>query len=120
MRCKECSGTGRVTVVTTTHLLLSWQQCPDCGGCGITHCCEGDQSQTRPPGKIRHPSTSDVVYADEEREFIQRCDEYRRKYGLRFLSARHYLAIAHSLGYRRAGPGESTPPPPQLTSGGPR
>ena len=42
MRCEACSGTG-------------WQEwrclsargrspCPECGGCGLAHCCDGQRS----------------------------------------------------------------------------
>lgn len=35
MRCETCRGTGGPP----------WAPCPDCGGGGIAHCCEGDQAQ---------------------------------------------------------------------------
>lgn len=43
MRCGNCHGTGQVagtaderSAVAAIHL-----PCPECGGCGIAHCCDG-------------------------------------------------------------------------------
>ncbi len=43
MICETCHGTGLKSLV------LALIPCPDCGGAGFTHCCEGDQAQ---PGDV--------------------------------------------------------------------
>lgn len=53
MICPVCEGHGNLPVVTinssgrpvVTHRL----PCPECGGCGIVHCCEGLQEQPETP-----------------------------------------------------------------------
>jgi RecJ-like exonuclease len=35
MICPICHGKGKLPGVTYV--------CPECGGCGISHCCSGDQ-----------------------------------------------------------------------------
>jgi len=45
MRCETCKGTGKtehrscfIAGLAYTHSMLP---CPDCGGTGFAHCCEG-------------------------------------------------------------------------------
>jgi hypothetical protein len=42
MRCERCNGTG---IASSPHDptagIWSNYPCPDCGGCGFSHCCEG-------------------------------------------------------------------------------
>lgn len=40
-------------------------------------------------------------YSDEEVEFMKAMDDYKRKYGLRFLSCSEILIVANCLGYRK-------------------
>ena len=44
MRCTFCDGTGKAHPGS-----MDWSPdglpCPDCGGTGILHCCEGEQCQ---------------------------------------------------------------------------
>ncbi len=42
-------------------------------------------------------------YTDDEREYLQAVDAYRRRTGRKFLLATDYLRIAVKLGYRRCG-----------------
>jgi DnaJ-class molecular chaperone len=46
MRCSKCQGKGFVKVEVraefTATLADVWQPCPDCNGCGLTYCCEGE------------------------------------------------------------------------------
>lgn len=51
--------------------------------------------------------TSDVEYSDEEREWLQAVDAYRRKHKKTFPTCSELLALAKSLGYRKvAEPGQ--------------
>lgn len=61
MTCETCGGTGCVLPMTATHLILSYYPCPDCGGCGITHCCEGDQAppSVEPAAQLPQSATED-------------------------------------------------------------
>ena len=48
MMCPECFGKGGTLLDTggTTpwgEPVDSWITCNECGGCGVIHCCEGDQ-----------------------------------------------------------------------------
>ena len=58
MRCETCHGKGWVFVDhqpvvgvmpgdpdRPPHYYSLKQPCPDCGGCGITHCCEGERPE---------------------------------------------------------------------------
>jgi hypothetical protein len=56
MRCETCHGTGTVVAPATLDeeqrgLNDIWAgdpypfPCPDCGGCGVAHCCEGLREQ---------------------------------------------------------------------------
>lgn len=46
MICRGCHGKGWIAIVADfcpygiMHVI-----CMDCGGCGVVHCCEGDQAQ---------------------------------------------------------------------------
>jgi len=46
--CHKCHGTGlkRVTESQWGNAALNIP-CPACGGCGIAHCCDGDQPSAR-------------------------------------------------------------------------
>jgi DnaJ-class molecular chaperone len=51
MRCETCGGEGVVRVnpeegiyLQSLRLWLQSDPCSDCGGSGITHCCEGDRA----------------------------------------------------------------------------
>ena len=39
MRCERCRGTGKVLDGVWWHRQAV--PCPDCGGCGLAHCCDG-------------------------------------------------------------------------------
>jgi hypothetical protein len=55
MICDTCHGKGRV--IRDASLAVGvmpgdprypvsiWEPCPDCGGCGIGHCCDGLRAQ---------------------------------------------------------------------------
>jgi hypothetical protein len=43
MRCETCQGCGGVW--GSEKLVGLVIPCPDCGGCGIGHCCDGLQEQ---------------------------------------------------------------------------
>ena len=56
MICETCHGEGRVMrdSLPVTGVMPGdpehpppgfsiWQPCPDCGGCGFAHCCEGER-----------------------------------------------------------------------------
>jgi len=46
MRCERCRGDGWLLVPAPTKFGLPEEvPCPECGGSGIAHCCEGDQTQ---------------------------------------------------------------------------
>jgi hypothetical protein len=65
MRCEACKGTGRKVIYgpSISHTFFDETlgeeitiasadfaaslPCPDCGGCGIAHCCEGER-----PGNV--------------------------------------------------------------------
>lgn len=52
MRCETCQGMG--TSYKLAHIVrigneISPGPCPDCGGSGISHCCDGIREQ-RDPG----------------------------------------------------------------------
>jgi hypothetical protein len=47
MRCPKCAGIGSLIEIARGWRLIP---CPDCGGSGIVHCCEGDSIQPDPPG----------------------------------------------------------------------
>lgn len=54
MRCENCFGWG--WVVKTTHFFprdrgvrADRVPCPDCGGSGVSHCCEGERPGNTPP-----------------------------------------------------------------------
>ena len=55
MRCERCGGFGRVLASLYPGAVRSspyWAYCPECGGYGVVHCCEGEQAQPD------HPSAS--------------------------------------------------------------
>lgn len=47
MRCETCQGTGRVPRHPPElrayggAWLTEEKPCPECGGCGVSHCCDG-------------------------------------------------------------------------------
>jgi DnaJ-class molecular chaperone len=45
MRCERCRGRGLVVrypaEVRFGRFVLHDHPCPDCGGCGVAHCCDG-------------------------------------------------------------------------------
>jgi hypothetical protein len=47
MICPECHGSGKRAPANTTDASLpaggDALPCPECGGCGIVHCCEGER-----------------------------------------------------------------------------
>lgn len=43
MRCPTCDGRGWVSPAINIT-----RPCPDCGGCGFAHCCEGDRAEPCP------------------------------------------------------------------------
>lgn len=49
MRCDTCHGVGKVWSgpFLTPHGERAGMMipCPDCGGCGVAHCCDGMQEQ---------------------------------------------------------------------------
>lgn len=50
MRCTFCFGLGKVRGVlapfdTLSEASAAHLPCPECGGTGILHCCEGEQAQ---------------------------------------------------------------------------
>lgn len=51
MICETCHGTGWMLVrVLNTQIPVDVLEfpCDDCGGCGRTHCCEGDRVTEEP------------------------------------------------------------------------
>lgn len=50
---------------------------------------------------VVNPLVGDREYSAEEVEFLRACDEYRRRFRLRFLTACEFLAVAKSLGYTK-------------------
>jgi hypothetical protein len=69
MICETCHGKGEVLrdSLPATGVMPGdpvrrvsvYQPCPDCGGCGFAHCCEGDQEQPangRSPGDAKTPA----------------------------------------------------------------
>lgn len=55
-------------------------------------------------GRGDNPLTSEVIYDDEQREFIAAVQAWRKKTGRTFPSNTELLAIAKSLGYRKPEP----------------
>jgi hypothetical protein len=57
MICSSCYGIGEVLVdregkpVSRLRDAATMITCPECGGCGIVHCCEGMQEQPEPEEK---------------------------------------------------------------------
>lgn len=51
--------------------------------------------------KRSHPTTSEVQYDDEEREWLAAVDGYKRTTGKKFPTYTEMLAIMKSLGYTR-------------------
>jgi DnaJ-class molecular chaperone len=58
MRCEECDGTGKVEAIIRLGSRLfrvrapgrgqtALVVCPECGGSGIAHCCEGIRVQPK-------------------------------------------------------------------------
>jgi len=45
MRCENCQGTGKVREWWSLMGGELWADvpCPECGGSGIAHCCEGER-----------------------------------------------------------------------------
>lgn len=54
MICPTCHGKG---VISSPHIpdlgLWSNSPCPECGGCGISHCCSGDDLPVPPTDRER-------------------------------------------------------------------
>lgn len=50
MRCETCQGEGYIVVVrhawtlAGSPLVRMHEQCPNCGGSGLDHCCSGDRA----------------------------------------------------------------------------
>ena len=45
MRCERCHGLGRVPFWHEAFDMDVDRPCPECGGTGITSCCEGHEGQ---------------------------------------------------------------------------
>jgi DnaJ-class molecular chaperone len=47
MRCDHCHGTGGVNRVVHQEgrIVVELTPCPECGGSGVAHCCEGAREQ---------------------------------------------------------------------------
>lgn len=45
MKCETCQGTGFKREWLSLMGGALWRDvpCPDCGGCGLAHCCEGER-----------------------------------------------------------------------------
>lgn len=43
MICDTCHGNGYITRAYIAGVVDVTNPCPDCGGCGVTSCCDGDQ-----------------------------------------------------------------------------
>jgi DnaJ-class molecular chaperone len=43
MRCERCQGLGNLPINFTfgDYHATTLMPCPDCGGCGVAHCCDG-------------------------------------------------------------------------------
>lgn len=61
MLCKECNGKGGFIPYEPGLFNIV---CPTCGGYGIIHCCEGDQSQ--PQDQQQDQSLSQDVVSKEK------------------------------------------------------
>ena len=54
MRCETCQGWGRTRQGEERNPFPPLLPCPDCGGSGVAHCCEGERpdcAQEQKPGK---------------------------------------------------------------------
>ncbi len=71
--------------------------------------CQGRIGRTGLPWGT-DPTTSDVTYTDDEREFMVAVERYQRRYHCRHLTAADVLTVARELGYRLAEPGGRTTP----------
>ena len=73
MICERCHGTGkrvhRSVGLRCRVKTVSLEPCPDCGGCGFTHCCEGDQAQ---PGEYDREADSFASWAEAIAELRRR------------------------------------------------
>ena len=47
MICDRCRGAGVVSSPYIAGVVCVSYPCPLCGGCGIAHCCDGDQPSAR-------------------------------------------------------------------------
>jgi hypothetical protein len=61
---------------------------------------EASEPARWPPRRL-HPSTSDRIYTEEEREFLAGISEYQQRTGRRFPTWCEVLGVIKSLGYRR-------------------
>lgn len=52
--------------------------------------------------KLPHPASSDLIYSDDEVEFLRAVEAYRRENRRPFPSLRELLAVLKSLGYEKA------------------
>lgn len=43
MICERCHGEGMVGSDPSGERTGKLVPCPDCGGCGVAHCCEGER-----------------------------------------------------------------------------
>lgn len=43
MICEACGGDGELPVFANTGEQIGVAPCPMCGGCGLSHCCEGER-----------------------------------------------------------------------------
>ena len=50
MRCETCEGVGEVLIDRDCNIVqrvgdaVMMIPCPDCGGCGISYCCDGERA----------------------------------------------------------------------------
>lgn len=51
MICQTCLGQREIWGPRRSRKPRDHWPCPECGGCGFTHCCEGDHAQPEPEEK---------------------------------------------------------------------
>ena len=89
MLCPTCHGNTTVLIRDESNRLIGVRYCPDCGGCGVVHCCEGDQCQPvdEPAPDAHHDGGTQGRSTMDDADIFELKKAEREAYGRQRVSA---------------------------------
>jgi len=80
MICDTCYGNGFTTMADGQSRVIGYEPCPECGGCGVSHCCDGDApsprdelvGQARPATRKANEEEKGADMTDTSKEAVER------------------------------------------------